>query len=343
MSGGLADLTPGEAFEGVLLLAGAQVLTTKTGKPYGALTLMDSGGSVDGRLWDRAEELLAGVKPGQAVRVAGRCESFNGRTQIIVGAIAPEPDAHPADFMAKSPVPQNKLLQRLTELNLSVRQRSLKRLLKTFFEDEEFLAEFGRAPAAKGAHHAYVHGLLEHTVCVAELAGDLAGRYKELDRDLLVTGSLLHDVGKVREFRLGPPIDYTDEGRLLGHLVIGVQELDARLARLRSFPTHLADQLRHLILSHHGQFEFGSPRRPKTPEAFALHFCDDLDAKLAMLRQAAADGPAEGSNWSGYNRLLERFLYLGPRGGAASGPAPAGEETPENGPQPPGTPGLFGD
>lgn len=342
MSGTLADLTPGEAFEGVLLLAGAQVLTTKTGKPYGALSLMDSGGSVDGRLWDRAEELLAGLAPGQPVRVSGRSESFNGRMQIIVGAIAPEPGADPSDFLPKSPVPHNKLLQRLTELTLAVKQRSLKRLLKAFFEDQEFLAAFGRAPAAKGAHHAYVHGLLEHTVCVGELARDLSARYRELDRDLLLTGALLHDVGKVREFSLGPPIEYTDEGRLVGHLVIGVAELDARLARLRSFPAHLADQLRHLILSHHGLYEFGSPRRPKTPEAFALHFCDDLDAKLAIFRRAMAEGAGGDSHWSGYNRLLERFLYLGPRVGGA-GPAPAQEEDPEPGSAQPETPGLFGD
>lgn len=327
-----------------MLLAKSQILSTKAGKPYGSLTFSDADGEVAARLWDRAEELLEPLSVGQAVRVSGRVDSYGGRMQIIVNDLKPEPKADTSQFMQKSPVDPDELGQRLDKLLRSVKDRRLKRLLKAFFNDKQFRHDFDRAPAAKGAHHAYVHGLLEHTVCVGELALDLAGRYTELSRDLLITGALLHDIGKVKEFTLGPPIDYTDQGRLIGHLVIGVQDLDARLAKMRSFPPELADQIRHLILSHHGQYEFGSPKKPKTPEALALHFVDDVDAKMAMLRQVASQSQNGDSNWSAYNRLLERFLYVGPRMPQA-GDAPASPEPPEpteerNSREQP--PGLFG-
>jgi 3'-5' exoribonuclease len=307
----LASLREGSQAELVCLLAKKQIAQTKAGKPYGNLTLADASGQVAAKLWDGAEELLAGLEPGQPVRITGRVESYQGRTQVVVNSIAAEPGADPAEFLPKSPVPVSDLWRRLTELMLGVRHRRLKRLLRAFFEDQAFHADFSRAPAAKGAHHAYVHGLLEHTVSVGEMAEKTADHYPGLGRDLLVAGALLHDVGKVAELTLGPPIDYTDQGRLEGHLVLGVRMLDARLAGMKGFPEPLAGHLRHLLLSHHGSYEFGSPRRPKTPEAMALHLLDDLDAKLVMMRDIAG-GAEEGRSWSDYHRLLERFIYTGP-------------------------------
>jgi 3'-5' exoribonuclease len=267
-------------------------------------------------------------------------ESYQGRKQLVISSIAAEPGADPAEFLPKSPEPVSDLWRRLTELMLGVRHRRLKRLLRAFFEDQAFHADFSRAPAAKGAHHAYVHGLLEHTVSVGEMAVKTADHYPGLGRDLLVAGALLHDVGKVAELTLGPPIDYTDQGRLEGHLVLGVRMLDARLAGMKGFPEPLAGHLRHLLLSHHGLYEFGSPRRPKTPEAMALHLLDDLDAKLVMMRDILGSAE-EGRSWSDYNRLLERFIYTGPSP-LEPGPAPApAEEAP---PAPPAaTLDLFGE
>ncbi len=308
----IIQLSEGQQAELVCLLAKKQIAQTKAGKPYGSLRLADCSGEVEAKLWDQAEELLAGLEPGAAVRVAGRVDSYNGRRQIVLSSIEPAPEADPTQFMAKSPIKASELWGRLTELNLAVKNKRLRRLLNGFFENEEFHGEFGKAPAAKGAHHAYVHGLLEHTVSVGELALKMADHYQHLNRDILLSGALLHDIGKTQEFTLGPPIEYTDAGRLEGHVVLGVRMLDKRLASLRGFPDHLASHLRHLIISHHGLYEFGSPKKPKTPEALVLHMIDDLDAKTAMIQEVIASEGDGDAHWSSFNRLLERFLYTGP-------------------------------
>jgi 3'-5' exoribonuclease len=308
----LSQLAEGQQAELVCLLAKKQIAQTKAGKPYGSLKLADCSGEVEAKLWDQAEELLEGLEPGAAVRVAGRVDSFNGRRQIVLRSIEPAPEADPAQFLPKSPISASELWERLTKLTLAVKDKRLKRLLKGFFENDEFHREFGNAPAAKGAHHAYVHGLLEHTVSVGELALKVADHYTQLNRDILLSGALLHDIGKTREFTLGPPIDYTDEGRLEGHVVLGVRMLDQRLASMRQFPENLASHLRHMIVSHHGLYEFGSPKKPKTPEAMVLHMLDDMDAKTAMIQEVIATQGGGEAHWSSFNRLLERFLYTGP-------------------------------
>jgi 3'-5' exoribonuclease len=308
----IKQLSEGQQAELVCLLAKKQIAQTKAGKPYGALKLSDCSGEVEAKLWDQAEDLLAGLEPGAAVRVTGRVDSFNGRRQIVLRSIEPAPDADPAQFMPKSPISAAELWERLTELTLAVKDKRLHRLLKAFFDDSGFHDEFGKAPAAKGAHHAYVHGLLEHTVSVGELALKVADHYAHLNRDILLSGALLHDIGKTLEFSLGPPIEYTDAGRLEGHVVLGVRMLDERLATMRGFPENLASHVRHLIISHHGLYEFGSPKKPKTPEAMVLHMLDDLDAKTAMIHEIVATQGGGEAHWSSFNRLLERFLYTGP-------------------------------
>ena len=317
-------LSSGQALEGCYLLTSAQVLTTRTGKPYGALRLGDASGEVAARLWDQAEELMAPLAPGQVVRVTGRVETFNGQVQAVLTSISPAPEENPAQFAPQSPVPASESWAVLDRLVASLEHPALRKLMRAFFKDPEFRPRFDLAPAAKGAHHAYVHGLLEHTASVARLADQVARHYPHLDRDLLLAGAMLHDVGKADELTLGPPIDYTDEGRLEGHLVLGVRMLDRRLPGIKNFPPAVAAHLRHMLLSHHGLYEFGSPRRPKTGEAMALHLLDDLDAKLNMIQ--AATGQANGdSHWTGFNRLLERFLY--------AGPSPWEEEPPQEPPQ----------
>ncbi len=310
--------------EGTYLLTRLARAMTKNGKAFGsspwptrAAAWRPSSGT------GRGTPGPPGGGPGGAG--PGRLESYQGARQLILESIALDPGADPAALLPASPGPWPSCGARFAQARAKVRDKDLKRLLKAIFVDDAALwAAFCRAPAAKGAHHAYMAGLLEHTVSVAELAGLLAGHYPELSTDLLLAGALLHDLGKVDELTLGPPLDYTDQGRLMGHLVLGVGRLDAALARLKGFPPALADHLRHLIVSHHGEYQFGSPKRPKTPEALVLHFVDDLDAKLAIFRQAAAEGGEGSGAWSKFNRLLERYLFVGPRPLAASaGEAPA--------------------
>jgi 3'-5' exoribonuclease len=306
------QLSEGQQTEMVCLLAKKQIAQTKTGKPYGSLRLADCSGEVEAKLWDQAEELLTDLEPGAVVRITGKVDSFNGQRQIVLRSIEAAPEADPTQFMPKSPVSAAELWERLTQVTLAVKNKRLRSLLKAFFENEEFHGEFGKAPAAKGAHHAYMHGLLEHTVSVGEMALKIAEHYKHLNRDILLCGALLHDIGKTQEFSLGPPIDYTDAGRLEGHVVLGVRMLDKRMASMRGFPENLASHIRHLIISHHGLYEFGSPKKPKTPEALVLHMLDDLDAKTAMIQEVIAVQGGGEARWSSFNRLLERFIYTGP-------------------------------
>jgi 3'-5' exoribonuclease len=306
----LGELQEGQSVEAVFLLARKQIMTTKAGKPYGALRLADASGEVEAKLWDQAGELLAPLCVGQAVRVAGRVQAYQGQMQLVLTSAAPEPGVDPARFLPKSPLDPGELWGHLGALKQAVQNKHLQRLLRAFFDDADFRREFERAPAAKAAHHAYLHGLLEHTVSVGQAALAIAGHYPHLERDLLLAGALLHDVGKVEELTIGPPLDYTDAGRLEGHVILGVRLVDNRLARLKNFPAGLAGHLRHLVVSHHGFEEFGSPQKPKLPEAMALHMIDDLDAKLFMFR-AAREANGEG-NWSNFHRLLERHVYTGP-------------------------------
>ena len=197
-----------------------------------------------------------------------------------------------------------------TSLRAILRQTKnshLKALIDKFLSDRRFVSLLKKAPAAKTFHHSYLGGLLEHTYSVCEMSKAVAEHYPELDRDLLLAGAFLHDIGKIRELRFDKVIDYTDEGRLLGHLILGVSMVDEKLSAIRSFPQGLSLRLKHLILSHHGQYEFGSPKRPKFLEAFALHLIDDLDAKMNGLGRFMVKDRQEGA-WTDFNRLFERYF-----------------------------------
>ncbi|CAO0823735.1 3'-5' exoribonuclease [Desulfarculales bacterium] len=345
----LSQLQEGQQVDEVYLLARKQIFATKGGKPYGALRLMDSSGEAEAKLWEQAEELLSPLAVGQPLRVQGKVQVYHGQTQLVLTSLAPAPQARAADFLPKSPRDPGQMWGELWQLKQSVNNSNLKKLLRDFFDDHNFRQAFELAPAAKSAHHAYVHGLLEHTVSLGQLASLAAGHYPHLDRDLLLTGALLHDVGKVQELTLGPPLEYTDSGRLEGHVMLGVRLLDARLARFKGFPERLAGHLRHMIVSHHGQEQLGSPQKPKLAEAMVLHLLDDLDAKTAMIKAIVEVNSGEG-HWSTFHRLLERHIYTGPvpwdeepQPAAFCAAAPPAEESgPKRSAKPtPGLPGLF--
>ncbi|MEA3459118.1 MAG: HD domain-containing protein, partial [Chloroflexota bacterium] len=187
-------------------------------------------------------------------------------------------------------------------------------LLDKFFDDEEFVKKFCRAPCARRIHHAYLGGLLEHVTEVIVLCQAVLGLFPQIDRDLLLTGAILHDVGKIREFVYQTEIDYSDEGRLWGHMVIGDRLISERVAQIPDFPPELAMRLRHMVLSHHGRHEWGSPRRPKTLEACALHYIDNLDAQVNRFAQIIAARRDKTKPWTEYDTLLKRYLYAGKEG-----------------------------
>jgi len=201
------------------------------------------------------------------------------------------------------------MFQRLEEVISSIKNPHLRRLLEQIFSNGEVAGKFKLAPAAKGLHHVYLGGLLEHTLSVVDLCQMACQHYQELNRDLLIAGAVLHDLGKIDELSYSRSFNYTDEGRLLGHILMQCQWVDKEMDKLEDFPPELRLQLLHLLASHHGSYEFGSPRRPKTLEALVLHYLDDMDAKVESMQQSISGHPTLEGNWSPFNKILERYIY----------------------------------
>ena len=307
----IGNIAEGDRVQGAYLAKDKRVGTTRNGKPFLNILLGDRTGEVEGKVWNRAREFAPIFQRGDVVEVEGEAESYRGQIQVNIsrlGAFEGEPE--PEWFLDSARRDSSEMMTSLLELLRDVKAAALAALIEAFLADRGFVSLFKRFPAAKNFHHAYLGGLLEHTLSVCRIAGQATAHYPELDRDLLLTGAFLHDIGKVRELRCDFQIDYTDEGRLLGHLVLGTQMVDEKIRTIKRFPEDLGIRLKHLILSHHGHFEFGSPKRPKFLEAFALHMIDDLDAKIRGLQQFMERDRQEGS-WTDFNRLFERFLLKG--------------------------------
>jgi len=236
-----------------------------------------------------------------------------GRWQVIVDKIRPaETDEYdPADMFPATERDVDEMLALVRTTVEGIEEPHLRALAARFFDDEEFVARFCRAPAARRIHHAYLGGLLEHTVEVVALCQTVLSLYPQINRDLLMAGALLHDVGKTREFTCQRDMDYSDEGRLLGHVVLSDQMIAERMAEIPDFPPELALRLRHLVVSHHGRYEWGSPRRPKTLEACALHYIENLDAQVNRFAQIIAARRDKTKPWTEYDSLLKRYLYAG--------------------------------
>lgn len=306
-------LKEGDRFDDLFLVKSVKLGETRAGKPYLVLTVMDKSGEVTGPIWDNAEALHPICQVGTVLRCRGQVQVYRDKIQLkFDGVEAAEGDVDLANYFPSSRRSREEMAEELQGLIRTVPNQHLKKMLAHFFEKSDWWTRFVTAPAAKGAHHAYIGGLLEHSLSVATVADMLANHYEGVDRSLLIAGALLHDIGKLEELSVeNGVIDYSVEGRLKGHLVIGSELVARSASQIKDFPDNLLTQLQHLILSHHGRLEFGSPTVPMTVEAFILNLIDDLDAKMNMIEQLRRKMASEEMNWTEYQRLLERFLYLG--------------------------------
>jgi 3'-5' exoribonuclease len=283
----------------------------KNGKPYLTLKLMDRTGEIEGRIWDRVDDLAARFEKDDFVRVQGKASVYLGKMQLVVQQLekVAENNVDLADYLPVCPRPVEEMIAELRGVADSLESPHFRALMAEFLDDEEFLRLYAKAPAAKAIHHVYLGGLLEHSLAVARLAEDVCRHYPGVQRDLLITAALLHDIGKVSELCYERSFAYTDTGKLLGHIVIGVEMVEERLRRLPEFPPAAGILLKHLLLSHHGQYEFGSPKRPKTLEAVILNYLDDLDSKINGIRTHFEKEPDSVDGWTGYHRIYDRYFF----------------------------------
>lgn len=311
----IEQLKEGDRLDDFFLVKASRLAETRAGKPYLTLEVVDRSGEISGPIWENVEGVQGLCQSGQFVRLGGQVQSYRDKLQLKIDSVRPveRGEVDLADFILVSDQDRAAMARDLQTLVASVRNPFLRKLLAHFFKKEPMWQRFQDAPAAKGIHHAYAGGLLEHSLSVARIADLLAAHYPGVDRSLLMTGALLHDIGKVDELVLDlAVIDYTAQGRLKGHLVMGSEMVAVAAAQIKDFPPELLTQLQHLILSHHGRQEFGSPTVPMTIEAFLLSFIDDLDAKMNLMEQLRKKMKTPGLQWTEYQRSLERYLFLGP-------------------------------
>ncbi len=278
------DIKDRDSFSEVFLVKEKITAMAKNGKPYLTIRLMDKTGEVDSKVWDNVDQLSSLFEKNDFLAITAKASVYLGKMQLIISDLRkmPEEDVILADFLPETDRSIKEMECELEELLKSITTPYLAPLLRSFFDDPEFMSLYRLAPAAKGMHHVYLGGLLEHSLAVAKLVDAVVPLYEGIDRDLLMTGALLHDAGKVREMIYARSFDYSDEGKLIGHITIGVEMIHERIATIPGFPVELAMLVKHLVLSHHGQYEYGSPKRPKTIEATILNYLDDLDSKITV-------------------------------------------------------------
>ncbi|MCY2934503.1 MAG: OB-fold nucleic acid binding domain-containing protein [Planctomycetota bacterium] len=312
------ELNNGDNVDDVFLVVQKQTRANRQGNPYLFLELRDRTGSIDARLWNIPENSALGFNEGDYVHVRGKVQVFQGALQMIMTYLEPHNGAgiEAADFIPQSHVNPVLLLKQLREILYKINNVHLKALCDALLMDEELISKLMSAPAGIKNHHAYHGGLLEHVVTLIMVSHRILPFYPIVDSDLLVVGILLHDLGKVDELAYDRTYSYTDEGQLIGHLVMGVEMLTAKIKEAEKltdepFPTELALRLKHMIVSHHGTLEFGSPKVPMTPEALFLHHIDNLDAKLHAITKELEDHPHRDSTWTPYQNSLNRRLFKG--------------------------------
>jgi 3'-5' exoribonuclease len=325
------QLTDGEAIEEIYLVAEKQLRANRNGNPYLQLDLRDRTGTISARLWNAGELQFRSFEPGDFLLVKGRVQLFQGALQIILSHLEKHEaqKAELTDFLPHTDQDVNKLLEKLRAFLRKSGNPHLKALGECFLIDSGLMRAFSQVPAGVRNHHAYVGGLLEHVVNMMEVAERIAPCYPGVDRDLLIMGIFLHDIGKTRELTCGRGFAYTDEGQLVGHIVIGVEMLNEQAAQAAQltgepFPRELLWRLKHMIVSHHGEVSFGSPVVPMTPEAIALHHLDNLDAKIHTFVRDIREDRNTATAWTTFNPSMGRRLFKGCATGGEAGENPDG-------------------
>ena len=303
----ISSLREGERINEIYLCKSKQTAMTKAGKPYDNVILQDKTGTLDAKIWDTGSVGIEEFDAMDYVAVTGDITSFQGNLQCSIKRArkVSEGEYDPADYLPVSKKDIEEMYKELMALIQSVKNPYLGKLLHMFFDNEEFAKRFKFHSAAKSVHHGFVGGLLEHSLRVAKNCDFFAGNYPVLNRDLLITAAIFHDVGKLKELSVFPENDYTDAGQLLGHIVIGSEWISDAIKKIDGFPVVLANELKHCILSHHGELEFGSPKKPALIEAVALSFADNIDAKMETFTELLSVVPENNTDWQGYNRFME--------------------------------------
>ncbi len=300
-------LREGERINEIYLCKNKQPSLTKAGKPFVSLTLQDKTGTLDAKIWDPGSLGIDDFEKLDYINVVGDVTSFQGALQLNVKRVrkAQSGEYDPKEYLPVSKYDMDQMYAHLMSLIQKTENQYLKQLSLHFFGDGEFAEAFKFHSAAKTMHHGFVGGLLQHTLSVAMLCENFAAHYKVLNRDLLVTAAIFHDVGKLKEISRFPENDYTDEGQLLGHIIIGTSLLSAQIAQIPGFPQKLADELIHCILAHHGELEYGSPKKPALAEALILSFADNMDAKMEAMEEAFGNAAEGSTDWLGFNRSFD--------------------------------------
>ncbi len=308
----VSDLVADQTISGFFLVHEKEVRNTAAGKPYLRMELGDSSGTVEARMWDQFEVPAKGVNRDDFVKVQARVEIYRNKTQLSLQQfrLAKPEEINLADFLPHTRYNVDELFKAVLKDAEGMKNPWLKKLVLNVLSDPQLVARYKRAPAAKVMHHAYVGGLLEHVAGLCGLAKQIAAHYPELDVDLLLTAAMLHDVGKLDELCFERAVSYTTEGQLLGHIVMELETVSKAMDAIEGFPANLKTVVQHILISHHGEYEFGSPKLPMIREALVFHYLDDLDSKLAAVRAALASDSGE-PEWSAYSGALGRkFLRL---------------------------------
>lgn len=304
-----ADIRDNQLVDGFFLVASKHHGVAKNGGSYLTLKLLDRSGEIEARVWERAEDLGRGFDKNDFVRVRGQATLYQGKMQIRVQDVVRVDESKVAreDFLPKSAADPAAMLGELQAILRGIKNPYLLALAEACFADDDLMHLLKHAPGAKTIHHPYLSGLLEHTLSLLKLILKVVENYRGIDVDLLLIGGFLHDIGKVYEFSFDRAIDYTDEGQLLGHLIMEVQLVDKKIEAIPDFPAELAMLVKHMLVSHHGAYEFGSPKLPQTLEAVILHSLDDLDGKIQAITNLPEKEP--GSNWTVFHRAYGRSFY----------------------------------
>ena len=307
----VADIRENQPVDSVFLVTAKNHGVTKGGNGYLTIKLMDRSGEIECRVWERAEELGKIFEKNDFVRVRGHATLYQGKLQIRVQDVGrvEEKEVAAEDFLPKSKFDPEMMAEEMITILRGMKNLHLRALAEAFFGDQAFMDLFKRAPAGKSIHHPYLGGLLEHTLSLLRLILKVVENYQGIDVDLLLMGGFLHDMGKIYEFSYDRAVAYTDRGQLLGHLVMEVEIVNEKIKAIPGFPEELAMLVKHMMVSHHGSLEFGSPKLPQTLEAVILHYLDDLDGKIQSIQSLMER--EQGARWTSFHRGYGRNFFIG--------------------------------